>query len=231
MTRVIVLVLREQLAELTEQVAELGAGCGKERPEAHRRLEEVGDQEAPQRATRRTAVTHHRSPHHTVVADACEFADSRPTLMILTPAAASSSPSIVRFTMNSAPNWQWGTHPITQYRTLYTWINEKGASIGQRTYAEQHLNASCIAHKLLTSQKPVIKLWDKVLVVYVPGLDFIDAFFECLRARAIPVLVLPPDPMQRSGQALTKMENIAKSCSIMAILSTVAYHSAVRQVY
>ncbi|XLU45931.1 hypothetical protein S245_040745, partial [Arachis hypogaea] len=123
---------------------------------------------------------------------------------------------------------QWGTHPITQDRTLYTWINEKGASIGQRTYAEQHLNASCIAHKLLTSQKPVIKPWDKVFVVYVPGLDFIDAFFECLRARVIPVPVLPPDPMQRSGRELTKMENIAKSCSIMAILSTVAYHSAVR---
>ncbi|XLU20079.1 hypothetical protein S245_056145, partial [Arachis hypogaea] len=87
---------------------------------------------------------------------------------------------------------------------------------------------TCEEHGLLTSQKPVIKSWDKVLVVYVPGLDFIDAFFECLRARAIPVPVLPPDPMQRSGQALTKMENIAKSCSIMAVLSTVAYHSAVR---
>ncbi|XP_057748625.1 uncharacterized protein LOC130967675 [Arachis stenosperma] len=123
---------------------------------------------------------------------------------------------------------QWGTHPITQDRTLYTWINEEGAPVGQRTYAEQHLNASCIAHKLLTSQKPVIKPGDKVLLVYVPGLDFIDAFFGCLRARVIPVPVLPPDPMQRSGQALTKIENIAKSCSIVAILSTVAYHLAVR---
>ncbi|XLR50744.1 hypothetical protein HN51_001457, partial [Arachis hypogaea] len=91
---------------------------GKERPEAHRRPENVGDQEAPQRGTRRTAVTHHLrhhhrqtttgnfvlppSPHHTVVADACEFVDSLPTPMRLTLAAASSSPSVVRFTMNSA---------------------------------------------------------------------------------------------------------------------------------
>ncbi|XLU22253.1 hypothetical protein S245_058319, partial [Arachis hypogaea] len=118
--------------------------------------------------------------------------------------------------------------PITGNTIIGSPQSEISCYRRQRTYAEQHLNASCIAYKLLTSQKPVIKSWDKVLVVYVPGLDFIDAFFECLRARAILVPVLPPDPMQRSGQALTKMENIAKSCSIMAVLSTVAYHSAVR---
>ncbi|OIW08663.1 hypothetical protein TanjilG_03339 [Lupinus angustifolius] len=123
----------------------------------------------------------------------------------------------------------WGTHPITQNRTLYTWINEEGIPICQRTYREQHFNASCIAHKLLTSQKPVIKPGDKVLLVYVPGMDFVDAFFGCLRAKVIPVPVLPPDPMQRGGgQALMKIENIAKSCGIVAILSSVAYHSAVR---
>ncbi|GAU21921.1 hypothetical protein TSUD_110610 [Trifolium subterraneum] len=122
----------------------------------------------------------------------------------------------------------WGTHPVTQDRTLYSWINEEGMVTGKRTYREQHLYASCIANKLLKSQKPVIKPGDKVLLVYVPGLDFIDAFFACLRAKVIPVPVLPPDPMQRGGQALLKIENIAKSCGIVAILSTVAYHSAVR---
>jgi acyl-CoA synthetase (AMP-forming)/AMP-acid ligase II/acyl carrier protein len=122
----------------------------------------------------------------------------------------------------------WGTHPVTQDRTLYSWINEEGTVIGKRTYRDQNLYASCIASKLLKSQKPVIKPGDKVLLVYVPGLDFIDAFFACLRAKVIPVPVLPPDPMQRGGQALLKIENIAKSCGIVAILSTVAYHSAVR---
>ncbi|CAK8536019.1 unnamed protein product [Lathyrus sativus] len=122
----------------------------------------------------------------------------------------------------------WGTHRVTQDRTLYSWINEEGIVIGKRTYREQHLRASCIASKLLKSQKPIIKPGDKVLLVYVPSLDFIDAFFGCLRAKVIPVPVLPPDPMQRGGQALLKIENIAKSCGIGAILSTVAYHSAVR---
>ncbi|KAL5156792.1 Long-chain-fatty-acid--AMP ligase FadD28 [Glycine soja] len=122
----------------------------------------------------------------------------------------------------------WGTHPVTQNRTLYTWLNEGGTVVDKRTYGEQHLNASCIAHKLLTSQKPVIKPGDRVLLVYVPGLDFVDAFFGCLRAKVLPVPVLPPDPMQRGGQALMKIENITKSCGIVAILSTVSYHSAVR---
>ncbi|KAL5832110.1 hypothetical protein ACOSQ4_017464 [Xanthoceras sorbifolium] len=122
----------------------------------------------------------------------------------------------------------WGTHRVTQNKTLYTWINEEGAVVSRRTYRELHANASLISHKLLTSEKPVIKPGDRVLLVYVPGLDFVDCFFGCLRARVLPVPVLPPDPLQRGGQALLKIENIAKSCNAVAILSTVGYHSAVR---
>jgi acyl-CoA synthetase (AMP-forming)/AMP-acid ligase II len=122
----------------------------------------------------------------------------------------------------------WGTHGVTQNKILYTWINEEGVMACQRTYAELHTKTSCIAHKLLTSRKPVIKPGDRVLLVYVPGLDFIDAFFGCLRAKVLPVPVLPPDPLHRGGQALLKIENIANSCGAVAILSTIGYHSAVR---
>ncbi|CAK7339270.1 unnamed protein product [Dovyalis caffra] len=122
----------------------------------------------------------------------------------------------------------WGTHSLTKDKTLYTWIGEDGTGVCQRTYAELHAKASCIAHKLLSSRKPVIRPGDRVLLVYVPGLDFVDAFFGCLRARVLPVPVLPPDPLQRGGQALMKIESIAKSCNAVAILSTLLYHSAVR---
>lgn len=100
--------------------------------------------------------------------------------------------------------------------------------MGQRTFGELHANAACIAEKLLSSRKPVINPGDRVLLVHVPGLDFIDAFFGCLRARVLPVPALPPDPLQRGGQALLKIENIAKSCKAVAILSTVGYQLAVR---
>ncbi|XP_077254119.1 uncharacterized protein LOC143893052 [Tasmannia lanceolata] len=122
----------------------------------------------------------------------------------------------------------WGTHRVTEDKTLYTWINDEGEVVSRRTYKELHANASKIAHMLLTSHKPVIKPGDRVLLIHVPGLDFIDAFFGCLRARVLPVPVLPPDPLQRGGQALLKIENISKSCNAVAILSTVSYHAAVR---
>nr|GMD16398.1 4-coumarate--coa ligase-like 1 [Ipomoea batatas] len=122
----------------------------------------------------------------------------------------------------------WGTHKSIQKKMLYTWINEGGDTASQRTYEELNKNASCIAQGLLTSRKPVIKPGDRVLLVHLPGLDFVDAFFGCLRAGVLPVPALPPDPMQRGGQALLKIENIAKSCNAVAILSTVSYHAAVR---
>ncbi|XP_063937135.1 uncharacterized protein LOC135147742 [Daucus carota subsp. sativus] len=122
----------------------------------------------------------------------------------------------------------WGTHKVTQDRMLYTWINEEGKAVSKRTFAELHANATCIAKNLLKSSKPIIKPGDRVLLVHIPGLDFIDAFLGCLRARVLPVPVLPPDPLQRGGQALLKIENIAKSSNAVAILSTAAYHLAVR---
>ncbi|KAJ8574149.1 hypothetical protein K7X08_025954 [Anisodus acutangulus] len=122
----------------------------------------------------------------------------------------------------------WATHSITCKKTLYKWISEEGQVVNERTYEELNANASCIAHKLLSSQKPIMKQGERVLLVYVPGLDFIDAFFGCLRAGVFPVPVLPSDPMQRGGQALLKIENIAKSCKAVAILSTSGYHVAVR---
>ncbi|CAN4114036.1 unnamed protein product [Withania somnifera] len=122
----------------------------------------------------------------------------------------------------------WGTHNITCKKTLYKWISEDGQVVNKRTYEEQNANAFCIAQKLLSSRKPIMKQGDRVLLVYVPGLDFIDAFFGCLRAGVLPVPVLPSDPMQRGGQAILKIENIAKSCNAVAILSTAGYHAAVR---
>ncbi|KAL2236346.1 UNVERIFIED_CONTAM: Long-chain-fatty-acid--AMP ligase FadD28 [Sesamum indicum] len=122
----------------------------------------------------------------------------------------------------------WGTHIVTQSRTLYTWINEKGHVVAQRTYKQLHFNASEICEKLLTCHNPTIKTGDRVLLVYIPGLDFIDAFFGCLRAGVVPVPAVPPDPAQRGGQALLHVSNIAKACNAVAILSTVSYHITVK---
>ncbi|KAK3142310.1 hypothetical protein QOZ80_4BG0344910 [Eleusine coracana subsp. coracana] len=125
----------------------------------------------------------------------------------------------------------WGTHKVTEKKFIYTWINEEGKTMNLRTYHELHYNASYIAYKLLTSVKPVIKPGDRVLLIHLPGLEFVDAFFGCIRAGVIPVPVLPPDPMQWGGQALLKVENVSKVCNAVAILSTSSYHAAVRAGY
>ncbi|XP_048557931.1 uncharacterized protein LOC125538701 [Triticum urartu] len=125
----------------------------------------------------------------------------------------------------------WGTHRVTKENVIYTWINEEGKIMNRRTYQELHENASHIAHKLLTSMKPIIKPGDRVILIHLPGLEFIDAFFGCIRAGVIPVPVIPPDPMQMGGQALLKVENVSKVCSAVAILSTSSYHAAVRAGY
>ncbi|WVZ86080.1 hypothetical protein U9M48_032921 [Paspalum notatum var. saurae] len=125
----------------------------------------------------------------------------------------------------------WGTHRVTANKFIYIWINEEGKIMNRRTYQELHDNASYIAYNLLTSTKPIIKPGDRVLLIHLPGLEFVDAFFGCIRAGVIPVPVLPPDPMQRGGQALLKIENISKVCNAVAILSTSSYHVAVRAGY
>ena len=61
---------------------------------------------------------------------------------------------------------------------------------------------------------------------YIPGLDFVDPFFGCLRAELLPVPVLPPDLLQRGRQALLKIENVAKLCNALADLSTIRYYAA-----
>ncbi|KAI3791351.1 hypothetical protein L2E82_05117 [Cichorium intybus] len=122
----------------------------------------------------------------------------------------------------------WGTHERIANKTLYIWTNDKGETTNRRTYKELNANASYIAHKLLTNNKPNIKPGDRVLLVYIPGLEFIDAFFGCLRARIIPVPAIPPDPSQTGGQSLLHIENIAKKTNAVAILSTFGYHVFVK---
>ncbi|XP_057823986.2 uncharacterized protein LOC131036178 [Cryptomeria japonica] len=122
----------------------------------------------------------------------------------------------------------WASHKIVGHKTLYSWINDEGKVVDKRTYQDIDARSSLIAKKLLTSNKPIIKPGDRVVLLHPPGLDFIDAFFGCLRARVLAVPLLPPDPLHHNGQALAKVESVAKSCNAVAILSTSSYHAAVR---
>lgn len=103
-----------------------------------------------------------------------------------------------------------------------------GVKFSSLSSLDAYSNAAQISKKLLISRNQNIKRGDRVLLVYPPGLDFIDAFFGCLRAGVIPVPAIPPDPSQKGGQALLHVSNTAKACNAAAILSTINYHITVK---
>jgi acyl-CoA synthetase (AMP-forming)/AMP-acid ligase II len=71
------------------------------------------------------------------------------------------------------------------------------------TYQQTYTRARTIAEGLLQLQHPqthkkktklLLQKGDRVLLVFLPSLDFIVAFLGCLMAKVIPVPVFPPDP-------------------------------------
>ncbi len=65
------------------------------------------------------------------------------------------------------------------------------------------------------------KAGDRVLLVYPAGLEFIVAFFACLRARLIPVPVAVPNRDRNSGS----LERVAADCTPALFLSVDAVRS------
>jgi acetylornithine/succinyldiaminopimelate/putrescine aminotransferase/acyl-CoA synthetase (AMP-forming)/AMP-acid ligase II/predicted amino acid dehydrogenase len=60
---------------------------------------------------------------------------------------------------------------------------------------------------------------ERVLLMFPPGLEFIEAFFGCVYAGALAVPVYPPDPA-RLDRTLPRLEAIARDAEASALLST-----------
>jgi acyl-CoA synthetase (AMP-forming)/AMP-acid ligase II len=58
---------------------------------------------------------------------------------------------------------------------------------------------------------------ERILLLYLPGLDFIAAFFGCLVGGAIAVPAYPPDPT-RLGRTLPRLEAIAADARATCVL-------------
>ncbi|KAI5057660.1 hypothetical protein GOP47_0027675 [Adiantum capillus-veneris] len=124
----------------------------------------------------------------------------------------------------------WASHPVVGNEVLYTWLDKEGKETDKLTYAELNSQASIIARYLRMS-KHGLSPGDRVILLHPPGLQFIVAFFGCLRARVLPAPLIPPDPMQRPGQALEKVTKVAKITNAKAILTTSSYHTSVNLGY
>jgi amino acid adenylation domain-containing protein len=68
---------------------------------------------------------------------------------------------------------------------------------------------------------------ERVLLLYPPGLDYIEAFFGCLYARAVAVPAYPP----RQNQSLTRLQSVVADSEATLVLTTQAVMSRAESLF
>ena len=82
-------------------------------------------------------------------------------------------------------------------KLLYRFCDATGRITDEYTYGEFDRTTRAAASMLLTHHQ--LKPGDRALLVYQPGLDFIVAFFACMRAGILSVPVYSPAPIDTDG--------------------------------
>ncbi len=88
------------------------------------------------------------------------------------------------------------------------------------SYEQLHQKAYSIARKLLS----IIKPGDRALLLYAPGLDFIEAFYGCLLAGIIAVPAYPP----RKNHNMDRLQSIILDCDAKLVLTGNTTHKIVQ---
>jgi acyl-CoA synthetase (AMP-forming)/AMP-acid ligase II/aryl carrier-like protein len=120
----------------------------------------------------------------------------------------------------------------TPSKTLYTWVGDRGAGGPvQLTYGELAARTRSLALGLLRRDVggvPNARLsrGDRVVLVFLPCLDFIVAFLACLRAGLVPVPCYPPDPRNLRVN-VSLFASLCASSGARVALTHGAYNSAV----
>ena len=105
-------------------------------------------------------------------------------------------------------------------KRLYTWLDHKGDEEQVWSYRDLERRADAICHALL--QQWGCQRGDRVALMYMPGLDFIAAFFGCLCAGVTAVPVYPVD-LRNFESGVDKFGRIVASCSAKLVLSHTSY--------
>jgi acyl-CoA synthetase (AMP-forming)/AMP-acid ligase II len=100
-------------------------------------------------------------------------------------------------------------------KVAYTFLEDGEIESGALTFSQLDLKARAIAARL----QQVGSKGDRALLIYMPGLDYIPAFFGCLYAGILAVPVYPPDPT-RLKYTVPKLKNIASDAGVSIILTT-----------
>ncbi len=97
----------------------------------------------------------------------------------------------------------------------YGFLGQTGDLEASWTYAELQARSVSVAAALASKSRP----GDRALLLFAPGLDFLAAFFGCLRAGVIAAPVFPPSPAL-GARGLERLAAVAADCAPSIVLST-----------
>ena len=133
------------------------------------------------------------------------------------------------------PSW-WrphssNTHLLTETRQtvsrygaapFMTWLDDKGKEERTLSFDELWERSRRLARKMQDDWG--VETGDRVLLCYLPGLAFVEAFWSCLRLRCVAVPTYPPDP-SKLQIGLKKLDLVKKSCGASLCLTEKALDS------
>lgn len=107
---------------------------------------------------------------------------------------------------------------VTPQTVLYSFIEDGKDRKSEFTYSQLDERAKAIASYLQTKTNKN----DRALLLYQPGLDYIEAFMGCLYAGVVPVPAYPPD-----GRNLKRLLHVINNANAAIALSTESIYSNV----
>jgi amino acid adenylation domain-containing protein len=102
-------------------------------------------------------------------------------------------------------------------KIAYTFLVDGERETRSLTYAELDARAATVAARLTER----LTAGDRALLLYPPGLDFVEAFFGSLYAGVVAVPVFPPDPAA-PHRVLPRINAVAADCAPSVILTVAA---------
>ncbi|KAA0146165.1 hypothetical protein FNF27_01786 [Cafeteria roenbergensis] len=120
-------------------------------------------------------------------------------------------------------------HP---HKVAHRFLGSDGKTVASNTYGELEAKSRVLAAELLSGSSrpsgcPVLEPGQRVLLVFLPSLEFIVAFLACLRAGIVAVPVYPPNP-RGLAHHLRAFASIADTCGATAVLTHRDFSSARR---
>jgi acyl-CoA synthetase (AMP-forming)/AMP-acid ligase II/acyl carrier protein len=99
-------------------------------------------------------------------------------------------------------------------RTALTFLEDGESPSGELTYASLDERARAVAVRL----RQTVQAGDRVLLLHLPGLEFVTAFFGCLYAGVVAIPAYPP----RNARHFPRIEAIVRDADAACVLTQTA---------